>query len=152
MARSKSVSATPVKAITGARSQDGRHGVLFMVREQPDSTGRERLNVSLKSELLPAVAAVCLGLMDPRQHGQGGRRSRALTPIRQVEIGVANNGQVALTFRLEVNASISFGLDCSQARNLAEALVELAEQAGGNSRASNGQSSLKPPQLMVKAT
>lgn len=152
MARSKSVSAIPVKAVTGARSQDGRHGLLLMIREQPDSAGRERLNLSMKTDLLPAVAAVCLGLMDPRQNRQGGRRSRALTPTRQVEVGVANNGQIVLTFRLEMNASISFGLDSSQARNLAEALVEFAEQAGGNSRASNGQSSLKPPQLPVAAT
>jgi hypothetical protein len=55
-----------------------------------------------------------------------------------MEIGIASNGQVALTFRLETNASISFGLDPSQARNLAEALVEYAEQAGGNSRVSKG--------------
>ncbi len=139
MARSKSVSAIPVKAIAGARSQDGQHGVLLVVREQPDSSGRERLNLVVKTELLPTVAAVCLGLIDPRQNRQGGRRSRALIPTRQMELGIANNGQVALTFRLETNASLSFGLDPSKARNLAEALVEYADQVGGNSRASNSE-------------
>ena len=124
MPSSKSVNATPVKAVTGARSQDGNRGVLFLIRDQPGANGQQPLIVSVTTELLPAVAAVCLGLMDPRRSGQGGRKSRALTATKQIEVGVADNGQVALTFRLESNASISFGLNASQARDLAEALVE----------------------------
>jgi hypothetical protein len=132
---SKSISAIPVKAVEGSRSRDGKYGLLFLDRDRPDSGGRERLNLALKTELLPTVAAVCLGLIDPRQTGEGGRRSRALTPTKQVEIGVANNGQLALTFWLETGGAISFGLDCTQACNLAEALVELAQEAGGTPRA-----------------
>lgn len=132
MPRSKSVFAIPVKAVTGVRSQDGRHGVLLLITDEPGPNGRERLNLSVKTDLLPALAAVCLGLIDPRRNGQGGRRSRALTATRQIEIGIANNGQVALTFQLEVSASISFGLDSGQARSLAEALEEFAEQAAGS--------------------
>ena len=132
MSNRKSVNAIPVKAVTGAKSQDGSQGVLFLVRDQPDLSGRDRLNISLKAELLPAVAAVCLGLMDPRRSGQGGRKSRALTPTRQVEVGLASSGQVALTFRLEAGASISFGLDPNQARDLGEALVEFAQWAGAS--------------------
>ena len=127
----KGIHAIPVKGVTGIRSDDGKLGVLSMVRDRAAPGSSERLNVCMNAELLPTVAAVCLSLMDPRQQGQGGRRSRTLVRTKRVEIGLANNGQVALTFQLQTGGSISFGLDCSQARQLAEALIELGDEAAG---------------------
>lgn len=117
--------ATPVQAhqisqIGGARSSDGRFGLIRFIREKPMDTGQTDVWVAVPTNLLPYLATVAVKALPQPQGGT----IPAVLNARGVALGGGPNGEIVLSVALEKGAALSYRLEPKQAEGLLAALQQ----------------------------
>ena len=136
------MSAAPVKAhqiasIGGARSSDGKFGLIRFVREKPMDDGSKDVWVALPNALLPYLATVAVMQLPQPQGGTIPHIMQA----KGLAVGVGPNGEILLSLKIEQGASLSYQLDREQAEGL---LTGLRNALGKNGTASAPKAKAKP--------
>ena len=127
------MNAVPVKAhqiasIGGARSTDGRFGLIRFVREKPMDDGSKDVWVALPNAMLPYLATVAVMQLPQPQGGTIPHIMQA----KGLAVGVGPNGEILLSMKIEQGASLSYQLGREQAEGL---LTGLRNALGKNGTA-----------------
>jgi hypothetical protein len=116
-------SALPVVGLGGIKpTDDGKNALLKL------KIGAEDVVFAFPEILLrPLLNLVCDGIA--RTSRQQGREERAAFLVKWWEIGDTADGRLAVSFRLENNAMLTFALDRGQISQMREALEVLEGKA-----------------------
>ena len=117
--------AVPVKAhqiasISGARSSDGRFGLLRFVREQAMPDGQTDLWMAVPTNLLPYLATLAVQALPQPQ----GSTVPNIFKAKAAKLGVGQSGELVLSVTLEKGATLSYRLERGQAEGLLTALQD----------------------------
>ena len=108
------VQAHQIASISGARSSDGRFGLVRFVRAVPMPDGQTDVWMAVPANLLPYLATVAVkALPQP----QGNTIPHVLT-ARRTALGSGPNGEILLAVTLEKGATLTYRLDPGQAEGL----------------------------------
>jgi hypothetical protein len=113
-----------VKEFGGGWSDDKKHALIHVIRENPSPQGQTAFNLAVPMEGLPKVLSLVLKLMEPTLYPDGKQDDRGCFGAEDVELSTINDdGRQVLTFEMSLGGRISFVLDNGQARILAEGLA-----------------------------
>lgn len=127
MTDKKELSAIAVASVGGLLTDDRRHALLKIVREKRDKDGETEFHLAVRSESLPTIAALCLSLTTRAQESVD---KKAMIWGDAVELGIAGDDQLMLTFKLKTKANLSVAVDRDQARKLLHHLSSVLEVSG----------------------
>ena len=110
------VVAIPIIGLKGiGTSDDGQNAFLDII------LGNEKITLAIPHSLLqPLLALVCAGIEQTGK--QQGRQETAAFPVSWWELGRTEKGALAVRFRLENNASLSFVLGADQIPHMRQTL------------------------------
>ncbi len=122
------VQAHQIASIGGARSTDGKFGLIRFVREKPMQDGTKDVWVALPNAMLPYLATVAVTQLPQPQGGT----IPHIMPAKGLAMAVGSKGEILLSLKIEQGASLSYQLDRGQAESL---LAELRNALGDKGKA-----------------
>jgi hypothetical protein len=115
------IDAIPIAGVEGIMStDDGRHALL-KVRLQIDPSAAQEAVLALPEAILrPLLGLICDGIAQTAK--KQAREETALFPVTWWELGRTDAGALAVTFRLEGGASLSFAIGADQIPHIRQTL------------------------------